>query len=256
MARAEVELQGADGLGEREEKDKKRASFGGAAPAQGPGPAEIEEAHRAALRRYADLLASCTTARLTGTRGAEELYSLHVVDCLESVPFLPPAGQVLDLGSGGGLPGLIWAICRPDLRVLLLDSVGKKCRAVQEIAEALALSNVTVLCARSEEAVRTRRESFALAGARAVASAGVTAELLSPFVEVGGTLLTFKGPKLDAELAEVRGRWQGLGLRAPLVQGYGGPESSRRLVLWEKAWPCPRAYPRPTGAASMKGWWL
>ena len=243
-------------MGEREEKDKKRASFGGATPAQGPGPAEIEETHRAVLRRYADLLASCTTARLTGTRGAEELYSLHVADCLESVPFLPPAGQVLNLGSGGGLPGLIWAICRPDLRILLLDSVGKKCRAVQEIAEALALSNVTVLCTRSEEAARTRRESFALAGARAVASAGVTAELLSPFVEVGGVLLTFKGPKLDAELAEVHGRWQGLGLRAPLIYGYGGPESSRRLVLWEKAWPCPRAYPRPAGAASMKGWWL
>lgn len=243
-------------MGEREEKDKKRASFDGAAPAQGPGPAEIGEAHRAVLRRYADLLASCTTARLTGTRGAEELYSLHVADCLESVPFLPPAGQVLDLGSGGGLPGLVWAICRPDLRILLLDSVGKKCRAVQEIAEALGLSNVTVLCTRSEEAARTRRESFALAGARAVASAGVTAELLSPFVELGGVLLTFKGPKLDAELAEVRGRWQGLGLRAPLIYGYGGPESSRRLVLWEKAWPCPRAYPRPAGAASMKGWWL
>ena len=243
-------------MGEREEKDKKRASFGGATPAQGPGPAEIEETHRAVLRRYADLLASCTTARLTGTRGAEELYSLHVADCLESVPFLPPAGQVLDLGSGGGLPGLVWAICRPDLRILLLDSVGKKCRAVQEIAEALALSNVTVLCTRSEEAARTRRESFALAGARAVASAGVTAELLSPFVGVGGVLLTFKGPKLDAELAEVHGRWQGLGLRAPLIYGYGGLESSRRLVLWEKAWPCPRAYPRPAGAASMKGWWL
>ncbi|MDY6409429.1 MAG: RsmG family class I SAM-dependent methyltransferase, partial [Prevotella sp.] len=55
----------------------------------------------------------------------------HIRDCLESVPLLPHAGKprrVIDVGSGGGLPGLVWAICRPDLEVFLLDSIGKKAR--------------------------------------------------------------------------------------------------------------------------------
>ena len=61
------------------------------------------------LYRYAELLSGCISARLTGTRGTEELYDLHVRDCLESVPLLPASGSVVDVGSGGGLPGVVWA---------------------------------------------------------------------------------------------------------------------------------------------------
>ena len=238
------------------EKDDNKASFGGVFPMRGPGPAELEAEHRPAFLRYAELLAACVTARLTGARSAEDIYAMHILDCLESVPFLPGAGRVVDVGSGGGLPGLVWAICRPDLEVVVLDSIAKKCRAVQEIVDGLHLSNVTLTCARSEDAARADRESFAMAGARAVAGAGVTAELLSPLVKVGGALLTFKGPRLAEELAEVRAPWRRLGLKAPLAVDYGGTDSSRRLVLWEKAAPCPRTYPRQAGMASMKGWWL
>ena len=232
-----------------------RVSFGGEAPLSGPGAPELEAAFRPALARYAELLAGCLEARLTGTRGAEELYRLHVLDCLESVPCLPASGRVADVGSGGGLPGLVWAICRPDLRVVLMDSVGKKCRAVRGIVDALGLKNVELLCARSEDAARDARESFALAGARAVASAPVTAEYLSPLVALGGTLLTFKGPRLAEEVAEVRGRWDRLGLKAPLTHHYGPQDSSRCLVLWEKAAPCPRRFPRRPGLAASQGWW-
>ncbi|MBR1671818.1 MAG: 16S rRNA (guanine(527)-N(7))-methyltransferase RsmG [Fretibacterium sp.] len=230
----------------------------------------MEAAHRETLLRYAELLAACVTARLTGTRGPEDIYAQHIRDCLESVPFLPQGpGRVIDVGSGGGLPGLVWAICRPDIEAVLLDSVGKKCRAVQSIAEALGLSNARVVCARSEDAARSERERFDLACARAVASAGVTAELLSPLVRVGGLLLTFKGAKLAGELADVeassklRGRaclpappkWGRLGLNSPFVLPSGPEDSSRALVFWEKAAPCPRAYPRPAGMALTNAWW-
>lgn len=212
------------------------------------------EAQEEALRRYAGLLASCVSVRLTGTRDEEELYERHVKDCLESVPLLPRAGRAVDVGSGGGLPGIVWAICRPDLEVTLVDSVGKKCRAAGDIAAALGLDNVRVVQGRSEDLARSERESFDLACARAVASAPVTAELLAPLVRVGGRLLTFKGPKVTEELSEVQpSRWRRLGLRAPAALPYAG---SLCLLTWEKTTPCPKTYPRRPGAAGTRGWWL
>ncbi|MBQ2617330.1 MAG: class I SAM-dependent methyltransferase, partial [Synergistaceae bacterium] len=103
------------------------------------------------LYRYAELLASCTRARLTGTRGADEIFTLQVMDCIPSLEFLPENGRVIDVGSGGGLPGIVWAVYRPDLSVTLLDSINKKCAAVHEIIDALNITNVEVVCSRSED---------------------------------------------------------------------------------------------------------
>ncbi|MBQ9897266.1 MAG: 16S rRNA (guanine(527)-N(7))-methyltransferase RsmG, partial [Synergistaceae bacterium] len=163
-----------------------------------------------ALIKYSELLASCTSVRLTGTRDAKEILDTHIQDGLEALKFLPETSgsEIIDVGSGGGLPGIVWAICRPDLNIILLDSVGKKCRASQEIIDNLNLKNIKVICSRSEDFAKLNREKFNLACARAVADAGVTAELLSPLVKVGGSLLTFKGAKLNQELEQVNNKWR------------------------------------------------
>ncbi len=207
------------------------------------------------LYKYAELLASCTRARLTGTRGADDIYSLQVEDCLPSLEFLPSSGNVIDVGSGGGLPGIVWAVCRPDLSVTLLDSVNKKCIAVREIIDALEIPNVEVICARSEDYAKSHRESFDIAGARALSSAGVTAELLSPLVKPGGHVLTFKGEKVHDELSEVSGKWGMLGLSEPSLKYYGGEDSSRCVVTWEKLKKCPAMFPRRTGLAGTRFFW-
>ena len=153
------------------------------------------------LKRYGDLLASYGgKIRLTGPSDPEILWNDHILDCLFTVSSLPEKGQVLDVGSGGGLPGLVWAICRPDLEVTLLDSVKKKCGALEEMAAALELPNVRVVWGRCEEYALRERETFSLAGARAVAGTGILLEYLSPFVAVGGTVLAMKGPLYAEEL--------------------------------------------------------
>ena len=172
---------------------------------------------------------------------------------MPSLEYLPKSGKVLDVGSGGGLPGIVWAVYRPDISVTLLDSVNKKCEAVREILVALEIPNVSVVCARSEDFAKSHRESFDLAGARALASAGVCAELLSPLVRVGGRVLTFKGEKVHEEISEVADKWGMLGLSKPALHFYGG--ESKCVLVWEKVKKCPANFPRRVGLAGTKYFW-
>lgn len=204
------------------------------------------------LYKYAELLSSCRRARLTGTRGPEEIFRLQILDCMPSLEFLPESGNVIDVGSGGGLPGIVWAVYRSDLNVTLLDSIRKKCEAVQNIIDELEIKNVNIICARSEDFAAHNREKFIMAGARAVASAGITAELLSPLVKIGGLALTFKGEKVHDEISEVNNKWQKLGLSKPEIKFYGGEDSSRCVVTWKKVSKCPAIYP---GKPGQKKFW-
>ena len=217
---------------------------------------ELEQKWEGFLRRYAALLASYDAARLTGSHDAGELYDLHVMDSLHSVDLLPGTGKVIDVGSGGGLPGMVWAICRADLNVTLLDSARKKCRAMSEIAAALSLSNVSVVWGRCEEHALQERESYVFASARALAHVGVVAEYLSPLVARGGKLVAFKGPKGVKELEEVGDKWKTIGLSTPTVLPYGDKERNYFFVIWEKIFRTPPSYPRKPGVASVKNWWI
>lgn len=210
---------------------------------------------RSTLYKYAELLADCKRARLTGTRGAEEIFNLQILDCEPSLEFLPASGKIIDVGSGGGLPGVVWAVYRPDLNIFLIDSINKKCEAVREIVDALEIKNINIICSRSEDFAALHREEFDLAGARALASAGVTAELLSPLVKTGGRILTFKGEKVHEELSEVNDKWRRLGLKTPSLNFYGGENSSKCIVTWEKISPCPKIFPRRSGLAANQKFW-
>ena len=132
------------------------------------------------------------------------------------------------------MPGVVWAVHRPDLKIFLLDSINKKCEAVREIVQELEIKNIEVVCSRCEDFAKLHREEFDLAGARAVASAKITVELLSPLVKVGGKILTFKGKKVHEEISEVNNQWRKFGLSKPSLKFYGGEESSKCIVTWEK----------------------
>ena len=207
------------------------------------------------LYKFAELLDSCKRARLTGTRGAEEIYNLQIHDCLESLKFLPEVKNIIDVGSGGGLPGVVWAVMRPELQITLIDSVNKKCEAMQEIINSLEINNINIFCARSEDFAKIHREKFDLACARAVASAGVTAELLAPLVKISGKIITFKGEKVHDELNEVNNKWHKIGLSEPEIKFYGGDNNNKCLVIWEKISKCPNIFPRKAGQASIKKFW-
>ncbi|MDY3868523.1 MAG: 16S rRNA (guanine(527)-N(7))-methyltransferase RsmG [Pyramidobacter sp.] len=208
------------------------------------------------LRRYGALLCSVNErVRLVGPRDEATLWDEHIADCLHLRAVMPENGSVIDVGTGGGLPGVVLALCRPDLQFTLLDSLSRKTNALREIVRELGMNNAEVVCARSEDMAQTARETFTLAVCRAVSECGIIAEYLSPLVVPGGGIAAMKGPSAEEELAPLTGMWDRLGLSEPEIVYYDMPDHKRHVILWKKIAPCPPSFPRRPGRAEKKPWW-
>lgn len=149
---------------------------------------------------------------------------------------LPAKGRVLDLGTGGGLPGLVVAVYRPELELTLLEARRRACRFLREAVDRLALEGVVVVEGRAEEAARSPdlRETFDAVVARSFGPPAVTAECAVAFLRAGGRLVVSEPP--GEEQGDLTGsRWPAgsldqLGLGPP--ESGGGPEGS--FVVLEK----------------------
>ncbi|MDR5902917.1 MULTISPECIES: 16S rRNA (guanine(527)-N(7))-methyltransferase RsmG [Halomonas] len=135
---------------------------------------------------------------LTAIRSAEEMVSRHLLDSAAVLPYVS-GRTLLDVGAGPGFPGLVLAILKPELRVTLLDSNGKKVRFQRQAAMELGLTNVTPEQARIE----AFEERYDQVISRAFASLGDFVALTRERVVAGGQWLAMKGPAVDEELAEL-----------------------------------------------------
>ncbi|MDO4952880.1 MAG: 16S rRNA (guanine(527)-N(7))-methyltransferase RsmG [Synergistaceae bacterium] len=217
--------------------------------------AEITE-KEAMLRKYTRLLLQANEiARLTGPADEETLWNEHIADCAAALPLLPQEGKFIDVGTGGGLPGLVFAICRPHAHVTLLDSIAKKCALVEKMAAALCLKNVAVVCSRSEDFAKNNLEKFNIVTARAVCATGILAEYLAPFARIKGRIIAFKGPRVVDELNEIGAKWQTLGLSLPKLMPYALGEAKHFLAVWEKISQTAKGIPRRPGMAEKFPWY-
>lgn len=153
--------------------------------------------------RYAELLCEQAVPRgLLGPREAERVWTRHLINSAAIAPLLAIGSTLLDLGSGAGVPGVPLAIARPDLSVVLLDSVQRRVDFLREVVLALGLEDVRVVHARAEElAGRLRTDAVV---ARAVAPMDRLVRWGWPLVRPGGQLLAIKGASVAAELSGVR----------------------------------------------------
>jgi 16S rRNA (guanine527-N7)-methyltransferase len=165
--------------------------------------------HREPLVDFASLLAGAGVARgLIGPREVPRLWERHLLNC--AVVAAPEAGliptgcRVADVGSGAGLPGLVWAIVRPDLRVVLIEPLLRRSDFLNEAVAALDLSDrVTVLRVRGEDVTRSADwRPVDVVTARAVAPLDRLIGWTAPLLAEGGRLLALKGSAARAELAE------------------------------------------------------
>jgi len=180
---------------------------------------------------------------------AEEL----VEDSLVLLEHLGDARRVVDVGSGGGLPGLPLKLVRPDLSMTLVEADQNKAAFLVQTCARLGLTDVEVIARRAEEVGHEERlrESFDLAVARALAPMPVLVELCLPLVRVGGRLLAQKTDKEEAAAAERAIRLLGGFLEAIVA----APSSARRsgtVMILSKVKPTPATYPRRPGVPARK----
>ena len=163
--------------------------------------------------------------------------------------------ELIDVGTGGGFPGLAAAIALPQARLTLVDSVGRKVEAVRAMAQALGLEQrVQVRCERVERSGQSKqcRGRFHWALARAVASAPVVAEYLVPLLAPGGRALLYRGQWSDADQAALEPALHLLRARLERCERLELPagRGQRHALVLAAEGPCPRQYPRAVGLPS------
>jgi 16S rRNA (guanine527-N7)-methyltransferase len=178
-----------------------------------------------------------------------------VADALTLLPYLPPGPhRLVDVGSGGGVPGLPLAIARADATVLLVESTKKKAAFLTEAAAALGLANVSVSEWRAEDVgLSNSRETFAVATARAVATLDWLAEWCLPLVRKGGKVLAMKGARAAEELPAAAKAIKLLGGGEPLVHKVDLPGTEHHVIIEiPKIAKSDKRYPRPATEAKGK----
>ncbi len=222
---------------------------------------ELDEVARDAIDGHVRLLLVWTTAiNLTAIREPSAVATGHVIDSLAAIPWLTSLGadRVLDVGSGGGFPGLPIAAALPTAAVTLLEPIGKKATFLRTAADATGLADrVAVVAARAEAlaADPDQRGTWQAVTARAVATTADLVELAFPLLAPGGALIAWKRGDLRAELAAARRAVDALGggtVAVHDVEVDGLPD--HRLVVATRTGRVPDAYPRDPAARRRRPW--
>lgn len=190
---------------------------------------------------------------LTAIRDAESIRTKHFLDsfsCVLAWKASPP-NQLIDVGTGAGFPGIPLKILYPNLKLTLVESVGKKAMFCQHIVRVLRLEHVEVIQARAEDLGQdpAHREKHDWAIARAVANLNVLSEYLIPLVKIGGAILAQKGESgpAEAQSAEEVMKLLGGKLKQLIPVNLPGVADDRYLVVVEKVAATPPRFPRKPG---------
>lgn len=206
----------------------------------------------ARLMKYKELLLEWNTKiNLTTIEEDRDIIIKHFIDSLSILPYLRNAGEKLvDVGTGGGFPGIPVKIVYESTKVLLLDSLDKRINFLKTVIGGLGLEGIDTMHARAEEAGANPvyRESFDVSVARAVANLPVLLEYCLPLVKTGGIFIAMKGSSTE-ELEASKKALELLGGRIEEVRELTLPFSDikRNIIIVRKLRQTPTKYPRKPG---------
>jgi 16S rRNA (guanine527-N7)-methyltransferase len=192
-------------------------------------PLALSEAQLRQLIDYLALLAKWNAVyNLTAVRDPAQMVTQHLLDSLAAVPAFAGAKNVLDVGAGGGLPGMVLAIARPDLSVSMIDTVHKKTAFLTQAKAELGLVNVTIHTAHVEQLQIP--EKFDVITSRAFAELNDFVTWSGHLLKEGGRFIALKGVKPNEEIARLPAGWKVTGVQPLNVPGL---QAERHLVFIE-----------------------
>ena len=181
---------------------------------------------------------------LTAITEPTQVARLHLLDSLSLLTLADLSGKrMIDVGCGAGFPGVPVKIACPDVKLTLLDSLGKRMNWLSEILPTLSV-DAQCVTARAEEFVTDCRESYDIATSRAVARLNILLELTAPYVKIGGKVLAMKGSAGREELAEAKNAIKKLGLALETVAEFPVDDGVHTVLVFKKVSPTPPQYPR------------
>lgn len=216
----------------------------------------------ALAEQFAHLLATDGVVRgLIGPREAPRLWERHLVNCALLGDLIPDAAEVCDVGSGAGLPGLVLAVARPDLRLTLVEPLLRRTTFLEEAVASLELENVEVVRGRADALHGTR--TFDVVTSRAVAPLDRLLGWSMPLVAPTGALVAMKGSSVSEEIEAARATLAEWGCDKPVVhvlgEGVVDPPTYALQVAWEDpaqvSWPpaADRNATRGSGSGRKRG---
>ena len=191
---------------------------------------------------------------LTAITDFKEVVKKHFADSLTLLRIhnMDEVRNMIDVGTGAGFPGIPLKIVCPDVKLTLLDSLGKRVKFLEDVAGKLDLRGVECVHSRTEDLAGNSyyREQYDLVTARAVAAMNVLSEYCLPYVKIGGVFAAYKSGTIEEELAAAERAISVLGGKVRATVKFQLDDMGRSIVLIEKNRKTPKSYPRKAGTPS------
>ncbi len=211
------------------------------------------------FQKYMELILEWNEkVNLTAITDKEEFIRKHYIDSLlcYNFPEMKKAEKVIDVGTGGGFPGIPLALVFPEKQFVLMDSLQKRLNIIDDLASKLNILNVVTLHGRAEDMGRNKehREKYDICVSRAVANLATLSEYCLPFITRGGNFLAYKGTKADEEIKEAHKAIFLLGgsiarEERVTLPGYG---LDHNIIVMNKVQNTSAKYPRKAGTPSKE----
>lgn len=193
---------------------------------------------------------------LTSIEEPQEIILKHFIDSLTINSYIEDNQTLVDVGTGAGFPGIPIKIYRPNVKIVLVDSLNKRINFLNEVIKELNLKDIETVHSRVEDFGKNSkyRESFDIVTARAVSNLAVLSEYLVPLTKIGGNCICMKGNEIEEECNNAKNAIKILGGKISKIDTFKLPENdiSRNIIVIQKTNKTPNKYPRKAGIPSKE----